>query len=98
MPIPRKYFEMGIDEKVEEWMRRINTYLTEYKGKAFTREELHQYYGLNRKDVRQFLQMGGSDFEAALEKLLELEVVEARMIRSDNYYSYGKTTLSSYGL
>ena len=40
MPIKRRLFELGIREDVEEWMRRIYTFLDSNKDQAFTKEEL----------------------------------------------------------
>ena len=45
MPITRKQFEMGIDNKTEEWMGKIQTYLCEHIEEAFSKEELRQYFG-----------------------------------------------------
>ncbi len=44
MPITRKQFELEIDIKTEEWMRKIHSLLAEHKDEAFTEEELRQHY------------------------------------------------------
>ncbi len=40
MPITRKQFEMGIDPKIEEWMKEIHSFLAQDKDTAFKKGEL----------------------------------------------------------
>ena len=44
MPITRKQFEVGIDPKIEEWMKTIHSFLYEHKNEGFTEEELREQY------------------------------------------------------
>ena len=44
MPITRRQFELEIDAKTEEWMKKIHGFFTEHKDEAFSKEELRQYY------------------------------------------------------
>ena len=104
MPITRKQFDMGIDQRTEEWMEKIRTFLTEHKDEAFTREEIRQNYHKDLLELltdqqKEFLKLrGGNDpftvlsdessaFNAALEKLVEMDEVEERRIRGEDYYS-----------
>jgi len=44
MPITRRQFEMGIDNRIEEWMEKIRAYLCEHRDEAFAKEELRKYF------------------------------------------------------
>lgn len=44
MPITRRQFELGIDSKIEEWMKKIHSFLSERKDEAFTEKELRQHF------------------------------------------------------
>ncbi len=100
MPITRKQFEMGIDTKIQEWMRKIHSFLAAHKDEAFTSGELHEY--LDPSWIRDFegkpfitfdestaIKEEREAFNVTLEKLVGLEAVEERKIRGEYYYSYG---------
>ena len=81
MPITRRQFEAGIDNRIEERIRQIHTYLAENRDQAFTAEELESAV------------LGGSwtyedAFRAALQKLVEMSAVELRRIGNEAYYAY----------
>jgi len=62
MPITRKQFESEIDPEIEEWMKKIHTFLAEHKDEAFTADELKKQWKV--------------DFDLStwiLAKLIELE-------------------------
>lgn len=44
MPITRKQFELEIDTKTEEWMKKIHGFLAERKDEAFSEAELREHY------------------------------------------------------
>ncbi len=84
MPITRKQFVIGIDPKIEEWMKKIHSFLSQHKDAAFTREEL---WGALQVQVKP------EEWEAwdtALDKLTELKAVGKGIIRGTDYYAYGR--------
>lgn len=82
MPITRKQFELEIDPKTEEQMKPIESFLSSHKNDAFGREELWE--ALRGKGEER------EAWDAALDKLVELGVVEKRIIRGADYYSCKK--------
>ena len=64
MPITRRQFELEIDAKIEEWMRKIHSFLAEHKDEAFNEDELRQHYspplvGLLSDAQKRYLQVKG---------------------------------------
>lgn len=90
MPITRKQFELEIDPRIEEWMKKIHVFLTEHKDEAFRESELRN--ALLGEAPPMSLDVMKA-FSQALEKLAELEVVEFRKIRDEWYFSYGSKPL-----
>lgn len=89
MPITRKHFELGIDTKIEQWMKKIHSFLTEHKDAAFTADELWKtLYGEGP-----WLTWEYEAFEKALDKLVEVEAAEKRLILDVAYYSLGSMPL-----
>ena len=103
MPITRRQFELEIDAKIEEWMRKIHSFLNTHAEEAFTEAELHEaldpswLVDLQKKDRQQgFLSLEESStrkseeraFDLALEKLVELGAVGKATIRASEYYAY----------
>ncbi len=83
MPITRKQFEIGVDTKIEEWMKKILAFLAEHKDEAFTHDELRKaILGTSWKISER------EAFDEALNKLVELGGAEKRIIRGTDYYSY----------
>ena len=89
MPITRKQFELGIDSEIEEWMKKIHSFLSEHKDQAFSEGELRESLGLKLptpvKEIKAF--------EAALDKIVGLGVAEERLILDKSYYSQGRKPL-----
>ncbi len=81
MPITRKQFELEIDSKIEEWMKKIYTFLAEHKDVAFGRRELWETLCGESEERRAW--------DTALSKLVEMGAVERRAIRGTDYHSYG---------
>jgi hypothetical protein len=84
-------------------MKRIHGHLSEHRDQAFTEEELREAFGdeliefyRGRPVFQQALAavwaeagVGAPDIMAeAINKLLELDVVEARIVGSQTYYAY----------
>ncbi|MBE0415690.1 MAG: hypothetical protein IBX36_04020 [Dehalococcoidia bacterium] len=104
MPITRKQFELEVDSEVEGWMRKIHSFLGEFKEQAFTKDELaEQLDGFSEryKELRLKGVIVGitpklkfdSDFEVALEELLETGAVDTRLVRGEGYYRVGPNPL-----
>lgn len=106
MPLTRKQFELGINSDVEAAMRRIHSYLSEHKDQAFTKEEIALALGVSFLGSAPQSGEGREkywervkhyrDFEVALEKLIELRVVEGAEISATTYYAAGRRPLESF--
>jgi hypothetical protein len=92
---------LGIDSEVEEWMKKIHSFLIEHKDEAFSAYELLEQLS----SLRGVLRTGGSvevskleeeevATDAALEKLVEMGAAEKRTIRGEYYFSYGANPLN----
>ena len=77
MPITRRQFDLGINEALEQTMRRIHAHLATRRQEAFTSGE-----------VADALQLNGANALDALEKLQLVGAVEARRVNSSVYYAY----------
>lgn len=86
MPITRKQFELEIDSATEERMKRVHAFLTAHKDQAFTESELHDRF---EGELAQLFEKYET-FGAALEKLVDIGVVEKRRLRNVYYYAYAK--------
>ena len=106
MPITRKQFELEINSKTSEWMRKIHKLLAEHKDQAFSAKELYKSFTgkqLPRFPIPEDEGGGfgysaegyeeGVAFDTALEKLVELGTAEKRIIQGEDYYSYGPNPL-----
>ncbi len=86
MPIPRRLFDLGINEEIEKWMRKIDVFLSARKEEAFYRDELWKLiYGKPSWTTSEKVA-----FDVALEKLLEVGKLEKRSIQGVDYYGYKK--------
>ena len=83
MPITRRQFDLGIDEKLEDWMRRIHSFLSARRAEAFSESELIAALGAQEK---------GLLFGDAVAKLAEIGAVETRKV-GDAYYFVFKRDL-----
>jgi uncharacterized protein YktB (UPF0637 family) len=106
MPITRKQFEEGVDEKLEEWMKKIQKFLEQHNNEAFSLEELHKEFEqyllrllsedekislkVAKEDAFIFLPGEKQAFDSALDKLVEMKKAEKRIIRDKEYYSFWK--------
>ena len=97
MPITGKQFELGIDSAIEEWMKKIHSFLVEHRDEASTQYELaEQLDGFSERYKKlSFGAVGvvaefNSTFEMALEKLVETRAVESRLVRGQSYYRVGR--------
>ncbi|HEX78472.1 MAG TPA: hypothetical protein G4O03_08745 [Dehalococcoidia bacterium] len=95
MPITRKQFELEIDREIEEWMKKIHDFLAKRKEEAFSAEELYRTFTGRRLRIPPtedeeggYYEKEGIDFDAALEKLVEIAAVEKRIIRAEDYYCW----------
>ena len=95
MPITRKQFELEIDIKTEEWMKKIQDFLGAHKEQAFSAEELYKEFTGKKLRVPPteneeggYYESEGVDFDAALEKLVEIQEAEKRIIRDTDFYSH----------
>ena len=95
MPITRKQFELEIDPRIEEWMKRIHAYLVERKDEAFTEEELKDVWKRGH-DPRTWAGVENKAVDEALAKLVELGSAQARRIRGVTYYSFGLLPLKDW--
>ena len=87
MPITRRQFEIGIDEKLGEWMRKIYDFFVKYKDAAFTFDEVWKAFYADKEPN---IKTGeGKLFYDALDKLVELAAVEKRLIGDKFYYACG---------
>ena len=104
MPITGKQFELGIDSAVEGWMRKIHSFLDDHRDEAFTKYELaEQVNAFTRRykeagkelkeQLAKLLAEFNSDFELALDRLLETGAVDTRLIRGETYYRVGPKPL-----
>jgi len=103
MPITGKQFELGIDPKIEEWMRKIHSFLNKHKDEAFTEDELGEQLDALSEKYKKVRAKGEDDFavarfdstfEAALEKLLEISAANSRLVRGVSYYRVGQEPLN----
>lgn len=92
MPITRKQFELGIDQLVERWMLKIHELLSQKRDEAFSADELKaasSYLPIAEGMTGELaLIKRRHPAEAALEKLVELGAIEARVVESKTYYAY----------
>ena len=111
MPLTRKQFELGIDKHVEEWMRRIYSYLSQHKEEAFTEDELAKGLGVEEPSapISSNNMARASYIKAeqeyrdklqllnkALGKLIEIGVVETGEVRATIYYALGRRPLELF--
>ena len=81
MPITRKQFELGIDEDIEEWMKKIHEFLSEKNDQAFNISEVLEQFEVREASEKHKV-------ELALDKLVEMRSIGERMIKYTTYYSY----------
>ncbi len=100
MPITRRQFELGINEQVEEVMKAISEFLATRRQEAFEKHELASALGvLDAGDeplerMRKFNSEVGLRFVSAMSRLVELGVVQVRLVEGSEYYATGRHALS----
>ena len=77
-------------------MTTIHRDLSAIKDRAFTRDELMRALGIPSRDLTPDTAAKRRLFEDALDKLVELGVVDARIVRERRYYALGSRPLSDY--
>ena len=95
MPITRKQFELGIDDVVEAWMRKVHAVLSEDRNSAFTQSELRkalardlgEFYNVS-PEMALKLYRPEEPLILALEKLVALGSADARVVRGKKYYAF----------
>lgn len=87
MPITRRQFDLGISSTIEGWMRDIYEFLSSRPNEAFSQEELETLLGIKQVETER------ERFFAALDKLVETNVVKQAMVEGDNYYAPGRFTI-----
>jgi hypothetical protein len=96
MPITRRQFDLGIDSEVEAVMKRVVDYLKGGRDQAFTPEELWEgCYGPRPPQSTVFYPVDEREsyFFYALQRLVDLRVVEERVLGSAQYYAVGHVPL-----
>lgn len=104
MPITRRQFELGIDEPIAEWMKKIRDFLAAHKTEAYCLEELADHFDFREVEAGQWSaelkrtvenpKIGeATAFGLALEKLEEAGNVEARIVDRVTYYRATKKVL-----
>lgn len=93
MPITRRQFELGIDNLIEQWMRNVHQLLAANQDKAYSEEELKAAFGsILPSAVGTLTDLAHSEhhhpLRTALEKLIELDAIDARVLDSVVYYTY----------
>ena len=102
MPITKLQFELGIDDAVEEWMRKIAAFLQVHGDEAYTAIELGEALGLDMSQSfeglddlqRPSLPDVTRKFLHALMTLREHGVVVERDVAGSDYYSTGVVRLT----
>ena len=89
MPITRRQFEIRLSDKLLAHMRSIHEFLTEHKNEAFREDEI----ALRFPDAQTRFFQTGEDIlpiisVPALQKLVELGAVDARVIDGNLYFAY----------
>ena len=96
MPITRRQFDLGISEALEGWMRGIYACLSGSPEKAFNVVEIATALGVPLSPPEDRAFFGNRDeqrFFVALEKLTEMNVIQAREFDGQAYYAPGRFTL-----
>ena len=91
MPISRTHFELGITGEIEDWMKKIYTFLAENEEMAYTQEEIADALGV--KEVNGWATQGELKaielFGKALEMLDAIDCIESREIGGIHYFAIG---------
>ena len=83
MPITKRQFELGIDEDIQEWMRKIYDLLKADREIAFSYEELrHDFLG------NSYSYSEGTKLGRALEVLVEISALDKRRVTDTDYYAF----------
>ena len=101
MPITRRQFELGIDDTIAEWMRKVHALLAHNRDQAFSEQEINDAF---KDDINAFQRelriargfdpdedhiiVGRPPIPTAIAKLREIFAVEAREVDSGIYYAY----------
>lgn len=93
MPITKRQFDMGIDDNVEALMGSISDFLQANKENAYSSLEIKQVILETRQSFNTTQKRGSVDptvssRNRALEKLVEIGCIEARIIAGTTYYSF----------
>lgn len=84
MPITKKQFESGVSEQeFDEWITRVQSHLAESKDKAYTLEELHGIFDVEKGSDQSGL------LHLALQRLKESGKVGSAYINGQMFYSVG---------
>jgi hypothetical protein len=104
MPISRRQFDLGINEDIEAWMRRIDEFLAQHPSEAFSVAELARQFGVPELDMSvhtvaqnlsSFLMSDEQKrFAVALVKLSDVDVVSEREVAGDSYFASGRYRLT----
>jgi hypothetical protein len=91
MPVTRRQFELGIDQEIEDFMKKIYLFLAQRSDQAFGEEEIFQEHAVEMPDRLSALYK--HPLHIALERLVEQEAAKKKGIRDRNYYTYGDKPL-----
>ena len=81
MPITRKQFDLGIDEDIQRWMRRVYPFLEKRREEAYSKTELiREWPELDRDGTEMAL------FDHALDALVRVGAFESRWVGKTTYY------------
>jgi len=84
MPITRRQFDLGIDNRIEGWMRKIHAFLAEHKDEAFNAAELKlelhpSARGLSSADLREKAPRDPDEMQRRREYLVSYEIEDKAM-------------------
>ena len=83
MPISKRQFELGIDEDIQVWMRKVYEMLSHDRESAYSYEELVDSFLGDTFSSRQ-----RDYFRRALEVLVEVGAVVMRWVTDTDYYAF----------
>jgi hypothetical protein len=88
MPITRRQFELGIDDKISQLMREVYGLLTSNKNQAYTLEEIGDHFGIQIETFGREIIGEAANLEAAINALLKIGAIEVREVGRQNYYAF----------
>lgn len=85
MPVTRRQFQLDVSADIEEWMKRIHSFLVEHWDEAFTAGELSRDVPLRRGELMEEFER--SIFSRALTRLVASGHVERKMVDGKDYFA-----------